>query len=417
MKPVFIAASPNTQFDDLILAFNTLISPWSWFNKNKVTRLEEKISKYHNGFGAVAFDSARTSLYFLLQAYGIGEGDEVLLPAFTCLVVANPVLWAGAKPVYVDNGSDFNIDLADLKRKVTPKTKAILLQHTFGKPVAIEQVRQIVGENVKIIEDTAHSLGGEYKGRKIGTLGDAAILTFGIEKMVSSVRGGMALTDDLEVTEKLRIFQQDSKRFSRRRILVSLLNPIFWKLITPVYYLGFGKLTLGRIFAGVAHMFSLLGNMIEKSEYKAVKPKWFPAQLPGALAVLASHQFDKLAGFNEHRRNIAFIYQRKLDLKFDSHEYKHVYLRFPVLVAEREKLMRRAKKMHVVLGDWYKNILYSPPENLHYFGYKKGSCKLAESQAREIVNLPTGVNVTPVQAEKISDLVLEHINANTRTDR
>ncbi len=406
MKPTFIAASPNVRFDDLLLSVNTLFSFWGWYRKGPVTELEKLVSDYHGGRSVTSFDSARTAFYFLLKAYGIGPGDEVLVPAFTCLVVVNPILWLDAKPVYVDNGPDFNIDLEDLQRKLTPKTKAVLVQHTFGRPVDVKEVRRIVGSDIKIIEDTAHSLGGRYKGEQIGTMGDAAILTFGIEKVISCVRGGMALAGDPVIAGKLKEYQAGAKNFSRRRIFISLLNPVFWFLITPIYYIGIGKLTLGRIFAKLAHLVSLFGNMIEPVEYRAEQPEWFPAKLPGALAVLAVHQFKKLDKYNEHRNIIADIYQRKLNIP--AQDDGRVYLRFPLLVDDRTNVLNKAKRRHVVLGDWYKNILYSPEANLHYFGYVKGSCPVAEKQAEEIINLPTGVNVNAQTAEMIADLVKPH---------
>jgi dTDP-4-amino-4,6-dideoxygalactose transaminase len=409
MKPTFIAASPNVQFDDLVLSLNTLVSFWGWYHKQPVAELENLVSDYHGGRSVTAFDSARTAFYFLLKAYGIGPGDEVLVPAFTCLVVVNPIIWLGAKPVYVDNGPDFNIDLEDLERKLTPKTKAVLVQHTFGRPVDVTEVRRITGNNIKIIEDTAHSLGGKFRGEQVGTMGDAAILTFGIEKVISCVRGGMALATDPMIAEKLKEYQAQAKNFSRRRVLVSLLNPVFWYLITPVYYVGIGKFTLGRIFAKLAHVFSLFGNMIEPVEYKAEKPNWFPAKLPGALAVLALHQFKKLDKYNDHRNVIADIYQRHLNIP--AADAGRVYLRFPLLVDDRVAVMNKAKRKHVVLGDWYKNILYSPESNLHYFGYVKGSCPVAERQAASIINLPTGVNLSPETAEMIANLVKPHQHA------
>jgi dTDP-4-amino-4,6-dideoxygalactose transaminase len=218
----------------------------------------------------------------------------------------------------------------------------------------------------------------------------------------------MALTNDHELAEKLRSFERGAKRFSRKRVFISLLNPVFWKVITPLYYFGVGKFTVGRIFTGLAHLFSLFGNMIEKSEYKTVKPDWFPAKLPAALAVLGSRQFSKLNSFNAHRSKIAAIYNKKFGQKESAQDEKHTYLRYPLLVSDRDKLLRKAKGIRAVLGDWYKTILYSPEKNLTLFSYKKGSCRNAEKYSRDIVNLPTGVNVSTGAAEKIADLVLEH---------
>jgi len=190
MKPIFIAASPNTQKDDIWITIKQLLQPWNWFGTTSVKVFEEQVSAYlEENVKALAFDSARSAFYLILQAYGIKKEDEVILPSFSCLVVANPVKWVGASPVYADIDKEtFNIDYEDLEDKVSDKTRAVLVQHTFGMPVDIpKDFEKIVGKDVKIIEDVAHSLGGTLNGQKLGTLGDAAILTFGIEKVISTV--------------------------------------------------------------------------------------------------------------------------------------------------------------------------------------------------------------------------------------
>ncbi|HRN71030.1 MAG TPA: DegT/DnrJ/EryC1/StrS family aminotransferase, partial [Candidatus Woesebacteria bacterium] len=288
---------------------------------------------YHDGINAVAMDSARSAFYLLLKAYGIGPGDEVILPSFSCLVIANPVIWVGAKPVYVDIDKEtFNLSLEDLKKKVSSKTKVVLVQHTFGLPVELEKVRELVGKDVKIVEDIAHSLGGIYKGHKIGTIGDAAVATFGIEKVISSVRGGMVLVKDDRIAEEIISEIKSAPHFSLVRIKIALLNPILWWLITPVYYIGIGKATIGRAFSFVAHKLGIMGIMIEKCEYDTQKPSWIPARMPSALARLGMNQFRKLDRFNNHRREIAGIYEEKFGAFKVDQNSKHNYLRYPLLV-------------------------------------------------------------------------------------
>ena len=410
-KPIFIAASPNTERDDVLLAAKLMNRFWSWKRTDKVKELEQQVSKFLNKRPAIAFDSARSSLYAILKAYGIGEGDEVILPGFTCLVVANPVIWTGARPVYVDiNARTFRYNLKDLSTKVNNRTKAIIVQHTFGIADKVNEIRKIVGKKVVIIEDLAHSLGGEYQGERLGTLGDAAIITFGIEKALSSVRGGVAVVADPEIAEKLRLFQQGLPKFSYKRIYFALLNPIFWAIVTPLYYLGIGKLTFGRVATFFGHLFGILGNMIAHEEYETIKPKWTPAQMPGALAELALNQWPKLERFNEHRRQIAAVYSRELAVKYPEEPgNKNVYLRFPVFVNSQKKALLEGKKNRVVLGDWYKTMLYAPERSYKKLFYEKGMAKISEQVTKYIINLPTGINVTEVDAKRIAEFTKKYV--------
>lgn len=407
MKPVFIAASPNTEKDDLKLAIRLLFQPWNWRkNDGSVKEFETQLSEYLGGINAIAVDSARSGFYLLLKAYGIGPGDEVILPSFSCLVIANPVIWVGAKPVYVDiNKKTLNIDLEDLSRKLSPKTKAVLVQHTFGLPVEIDKVRNIVGEKVKIVEDIAHSLGGMYKGERIGTIGDAAVATFGIEKVISTVRGGMVLTSDEKFAEILRQEQMNLPEFSMVKIKIALMNPVLWWFITPFYYLGFGKYTIGRAFSFFAHKFGIMGIMIERGEYNAQKPNWLPSRMPSAMARLGKRQLAKIDRFNEHRREIAKIYSNTLGIKFPVDDNSiNIYLRFPVLVdpKKRNGIIKEAGKKHVVLGNWYRSILFAPESSLEKLGYKKGDTPNAEWVAERIINLPTGVNIAKEGASSLA---------------
>lgn len=402
-KAIHIAASPNTKKDDLDLAWKLWKRPWSWKNSHGENDFRQKIADFFETQNVCMYDSGRSAIMEVLKAFGIGPGDEVLVHAFTCLVVANPVVWVGAKPVFVDvNSKNFNFDLADLKKKITNKTKAIIIQHTFGIPEDVEEIRKIVGNKVFIIEDIAHSLGGEYKGKWIGRSGNAAILTFGIEKSISSVRGGAAVVFEKVAADKLIQSHDSLPEFPRSMVGISLFNPIFWSFTLPVYYLGIGKLTVGRALVFLGHKFGILGRMIEKTEYDGGRPKWMPSKISPVLAELGSYQWDKLHRTILHRRKIAKIYTDKLGVKYEN---STMLLRFPVLVPNRDEIIKRTKKAGIVLGDWYKKILYAPQKTLDFLGYEAGSCPTAEKIKDEIINLPTNVNVSEKDAEKIAEII------------
>jgi dTDP-4-amino-4,6-dideoxygalactose transaminase len=327
------------------------------------------------------------------------------------MVIANAVKWAGLKPVFVDcNRLNLNYDLKDIQKKISDKTRAIVVQHTFGYPENMQIIKEIAGDNVFIIEDLAHSLGGQLDGKKLGTFGDAAILTFGIEKVISSIRGGMLIVKDESLAQKIYNTVATLKPFPKKKTSIALLGALLWKISTPIYYFGFGKITLGRMLVYIAHRLGLMGNMIEDCEYETCQPKWLPSKMSPTLALLGINQFNKLEKLNNHRIEIATIYQKELEAEYPQKDgTKHIFLRFPLIIEKRDELLMDAKQQKIVLGDWYKNILYAPDKTLALLGYIKGSCPNAEYLAKQIINLPTYINLTKEDAIEISNLVKKYL--------
>jgi perosamine synthetase len=415
MKPIFIAASPNAKSDDVWTAFKMLFTPWLWNSQKLVTKFEDKVKEFMGVKHAVSFDSARSSFYLILKAFGIGEGDEVLLPSFTCVVIVNPVKWVGATPIYVDiDKENFNINFDDLEKKISKRTKAILVQHTFGTPVDMERLMDFAKKhNLKVIEDVAHSIGGTFRNKTLGTFGDAAVMTFGIEKVISTVRGGMVITNDENLAAKLKEEKEKLPGFGFVRTKVSLMNPVIWALAKPLYYVGIGNKTIGRFLIWLSRVFKGTGNMISDVEYKGQKPDWLPARFPGALARLGLQQVKKLKEYNIHRQSVERIYREKLShiqsenfigiLPPSAHGT--VLLRFPILVNEPKKVHELAKKNKMVLGNWYERMFFIPEENLEFVGYKKGSCPNAEWVAKHIVNFPMMWGIDEDEVSRVINLL------------
>lgn len=435
MKNLFIASNPNIEKDDLWLVFKLLFQPWRWRALEHVERFEKEVERYINkqqassnkhqvttskldtesltlnaDFRAVAFDSARSSLALLLKEYGITSGDEVIVPSFTCVVVINAVLKVGATPIYIDTDSKtFNIDLEKLRAKVSSSTKAIIVQHTFGVAIDMEKVRNIVGKDVKVIEDVAHILGGENeKGLKYGTLGDAAILTFGIEKMITTLRGGMVLVKDEEIYKNLKLIQTQAPVYSLRRIFIWLCNPMIWAIATPLYYVGLKKFTIGRLISQIGHKLGLMGNMMEACEYKGEWPAWLPSRLPGAFAILGLNQLRKLDKFNTHRREIAEIYDEILGEKY-SLNIGYTPLRYPVLVEEPAKVHKTLRDKHVILGNWYHKFLFTKPEFLEYLNFNPKEYPQTQYLTDHVINLPLNIKVGKEDAKQIAEVVKDEI--------
>jgi len=158
---------------------------------------------------AYSFSSGRVGLYGILRALGIGEGDEVLLQAPTHIVVANAIRYVGARPVYVDCTLDtFEMQLDDAEAKIGPRTRALLLQHTFGIPGDLGRALEVCRRRgLALIEDCVHALGARYAGQPVGSFGSAAFFSTEETKTISTTMGGVAVTGDPEIATKLQSFQ------------------------------------------------------------------------------------------------------------------------------------------------------------------------------------------------------------------
>lgn len=156
----------------------------------KTKELEERFNKYIGSYGAVAVNSCTAALDLAMRLLDVGPGDEVLVPSMTFVSTAHAVAYNGARPVFVDCDSTLGICLDDLKRKITSKTKAVIVVHYGGKPVDVHRVRGIVGD-IPVVEDCAHAAGSSLRGEMCGSMGDVNCFSFHAVKNLAAGDGGM----------------------------------------------------------------------------------------------------------------------------------------------------------------------------------------------------------------------------------
>src|SRR2546427_9071296 len=200
----------TTRWSDCIEAMRYMLTPAQLVQGAKIEEYEEAFARTVGVKYAVSFSSARVGLYGLLRALGVGDGAEVLLSVATHIVVAGAIRYTGARPVLVDcRLEDYNIDLEDAERRITPRSRVLLLQHTFGIPVEMGAALAFARRhNLVVIEDCVHALGARYDGRRMGTFGHGAIFSTEETKTISTVMGGMAVTNDPHLASRLRTFQE-----------------------------------------------------------------------------------------------------------------------------------------------------------------------------------------------------------------
>lgn len=400
---IAISLSPNARRQDILLALKQIVMPWRYLSGGSIKSLESWFRNYFGVSFAISFNSGRSSLYAILKTLGIGDGDEVIVQAFTCVAVPNSVLWTGAKPIYADIDQSLTIDPVSFEERITPKTKAIVVQHTFAIPADMERITKIAkAKNIFVIEDCAHGIGATIRNKKLGTFGIASFFSFGRDKAFSSVFGGMVVTNDKEMGQKLRNFQKTLKYPNFFWTFQQLFHPIAFSFILPLYSISIGKALL--VVLQKLHLLSFPVSSTEKSGKS--KPN-FIRKLPNALASLALNQLRSIEEFNAKREVISGQYvQELLDTQYVLPSKKIIpYLRFPIFTEKRDELLFLLKKQNIYLGKWYADVIDPKGVDFAKVFYHRGSCPNAELASQQILNLPTYPNMTLSDAKNIIQLL------------
>ncbi|HQH71672.1 MAG TPA: DegT/DnrJ/EryC1/StrS family aminotransferase [bacterium] len=169
----------------------------------KTKHFEEAFAKHMGVPYALAVTSGTAALDCAIAGLGVGPGDEVIVPAYSWWSDYTCVLCAGALPVFADIDETFNLDPRDFERKITPRTKAVLAVHLMGGPCDMDPILEIARKHkIAVLEDAAQAVGGSYKGKKLGSMGDVGIYSFQINKMISSGEGGAVVTSNPLIYER-----------------------------------------------------------------------------------------------------------------------------------------------------------------------------------------------------------------------
>lgn len=397
----------TTTAADCLVALGYLLVPPLARRGRMLSRYEREFARRAGVRHAVSFASGRVGLFGLLEALGVGAGDEVLLQVPTHVVVVNAIRYTGARPVYVDCEADScNIDLAHARTLVSPRTKVLLLQHTFGVPADLDGALALAREHgLEVIEDCVHALGATYHGRPVGSFGRAAFFSTEETKTISTTMGGMAVTDDDGLAEQLRRFQQRCAWPP-----ASLTARYVLKLIA--YHLA----TQPRVHRSTRWLYERVGERqplprpTTPEELRGGRPPAYQRRLSNAQAHLGLRQLRRLEANLAHRRATVAAYRHRLGAAaacFPRAADGAVpsFVRFPLLVTDRQAAVR-AGSPHVVTGTWFTSV-FEEAIDAASFGYVAGSCPVAESMARDLVNYPTHGRVTDDDVEAIADALLQ----------
>jgi dTDP-4-amino-4,6-dideoxygalactose transaminase len=388
------------------------MQPWRWNDKNAIFEAKKYILEYLKIKSAQIhlFFTGRFALYHLLKVLNFEKGSEILVPAFTCEAVVLPIIASGLKPVYIDiEKNTYSFDYNKLKSYVSKKTRALLIQHTFGlRPLYQSKIINLASKyNLTIIEDLSHGFFHYQLPRvflpqlKKGNLNYYLLLSFGRNKSISSVFGGAVVSFNKKTDQQL-------KKISARLPKLSYSTTIKLLLYKPIVFII--KMTyslyIGRMFHFLFSRLNFLIPEITNKEKRGVLDQSFNKQYPPILGLLLRRQLKKSQIINKKRKEAVNFYLKNLKLNLNS-QALNFYLnqpliRFPVIVKNRDKILKFFAKRGIYLGKWYDQPIAPKSLPLDKVGYQIGSCPNAEQICQQIINLPTNINL--YQARKILKL-------------
>lgn len=215
MKNIPIA-KPYLGVEEADAAHKTILSGWVTQGP-KVAEFEEIFGSYVGSKYAVAVSNCTTALHLSMIVAGVAAGDEVICPSMSYIATANCIKYVGAKPIFAEVNEDYNLDIEDVRSKITPRTKAILIVHQIGMPADIDAFKTLCDEKgLVLIEDAACAIGSEYKGNKIGSHSDLVCFSFHPRKVITTGDGGMISTSRKDYYERLKLLRQHAMSVNDR---------------------------------------------------------------------------------------------------------------------------------------------------------------------------------------------------------
>ena len=385
MSDVFLPFSKPTISEEAIAeVVECLRSGWITTGP-RVEKLSGMFRDYLNAPEAVLLASATAGLHLTLLALGLQPGDEVITASMTFISTPNMIVQTGGTPVFVDiNRDTLNMEIADIEKAITPKTKVIIPVHFAGRPVDLDALLALAKKhNIRVIEDAAHAIGTEYQGKKIGSFGDIQIFSFHPNKNMTTGEGGCVVTRDSELAARIRLLGFHG------------MDRVAWN--------RYGK--------------------TGKQDYEIVAPG-FKYNMMDMQAAIGIHQLPNLDDFNKKRAALANRYLEKLagwkqwhlpaaPNKDDLHAW-HIFT--PLLNIEeagmdRATFMEKMKALNIGSGVHYKAAhLY--PYYQDNFSVKKGQLPNTEYASDRILSLPLFPTMTFDDQDRVIEAMKTVFNSS-----
>ncbi|MHB8104288.1 MAG: DegT/DnrJ/EryC1/StrS family aminotransferase [Dehalococcoidales bacterium] len=330
-------------------------SGMNWATGPNIQEFEKLLAEYVGMKYAVTFNSGTSALHAIMLAYDIGKGDEVIVPAFTFIATANCALFTGAKPVFAEiEDKTYGLDPADVERKITSKTRAIMPVHFGGCSCRIAELRQIADKHkILLIEDAAESLGSTYDGKKAGSFGEASIFSFCAPKVITTGEGGVVVTDSKDIFEKLKLVRSHGRLDTKDYFATSE----YLEYVTLGYNFRMSNITAAL---GIAQLAKIEKNIKMRREN-------------------AAYLTEKLSGIAD------------LALPLPPDIFYHIYQMYTIRIkgakGRRDALMNSLNQKGIGAKVYYHPIHLTQFYREKY-GYKVGDLPATEDIAQRVLTLP-----------------------------
>ncbi len=330
----------------------------------KLPAFESAFAEYVGARHATAISSGTAALHLAVKALGIGRGDEVITTPFSFVASANCVLFEDAVPVFVDiEETTFNLDVTAIERRITPRTKAILPVHVFGRPANLDAILDIARRHdLRVIEDACEAIGARWRGRRVGAIGDVGAFAFYPNKQMTTGEGGMLVTNDRHLDQLFK----------------SLRNQ-------------------GRGEAGAWLQHERLGYNYRLSDINCALGL---AQLGRLDAILRRRQDVA----DEYRRQLSGIAEIELPI-YDLPDAEVSWFVYVVRVkgrdrSGRDEVLRTLRADGIACSDYFSPLHLQP--HIQRLGHRAGDFPVTEAVAASTIALPFHTNLTPEQIGRIS---------------
>jgi dTDP-4-amino-4,6-dideoxygalactose transaminase len=369
---------PFISDDEVDEIVDTVRSGWLSMGP-KTIKFEEAFNSYIGCKKSIAVSSWTAAGHLTLEAYGIRPGDEVIVPTMTFPATAEIVCYFGAKPVIVDVEEDtLNISLKEIEKAITSRTKAVIPVHYAGQPCDMDEIHEIAkSNNLKVIEDAAHSLPATYKGKKVGTISDVTCFSFYATKTLSTGEGGMICTNDEEIAERCTIMRMHG------------INRDAWKRYTESsswYY--------EVVAPGFKYNFTDLQASLGLPQLKKVDQMWQSRKNIAAkyTQALKDNELLTLHGVKENRDSSWHLFPIRLKLEF--------------LKINRAQLIDEMRKLNVGAGVHFMPI----HQHIYYnqtFKLDNKNYPIASSVFPKLVSLPIYPGMQDGHVDRVINVLVD----------